>query len=194
MAEHPVITYHEGFTGRARIDETFAKAGLTPDIVMSALDADVIKAYVELGLGVGIVASMAYDPNRDQGLRMLASSHLFEENVTRIAVRKGISCAVLPIASSNCARLSSLKPSSGRPCARMPRVIHPIERGRNLLSSRDALTAAGKTVGATSVAHPRVDHRHAVDRSPRATEEGVVNLFSPPHFTPNRAVPGSIGR
>ncbi len=88
VADHPVITYHEGFTGRARIDETFAKAGLTPDIVMSALDADVIKAYVELGLGVGIVASMAYDPNRDQGLRMLASSHLFEENVTRIAVRK----------------------------------------------------------------------------------------------------------
>jgi len=89
VADHPVITYHEGFTGRARIDETFAKAGLTPDIVMSALDADVIKAYVELGLGVGIVASMAYDPSRDQGLRMLASSHLFEENVTRIAVRKG---------------------------------------------------------------------------------------------------------
>jgi LysR family cys regulon transcriptional activator len=51
VADHPVITYHEGFTGRARIDETFAKAGLTPDIVMSALDADVIKAYVELGLG-----------------------------------------------------------------------------------------------------------------------------------------------
>ncbi len=89
VAEHPVITYHEGFTGRARIDETFAKANLTPDVVMSALDADVIKAYVELGLGVGIVASMAYDPNRDQGLRMLASSHLFDENVTRIAVRKG---------------------------------------------------------------------------------------------------------
>jgi hypothetical protein len=147
MAEHPVITYHEGFTGRARIDETFAKAGLTPDIVMSALDADVIKAYVELGLGVGIVASMAYDPNRDQGLRMLASSHLFEENVTRIAVRKGISCAVLPIASSNCARLSSLKPSSGRHCARMPRVIHPIERGRNLLSSRRCSDGRWKNCG-----------------------------------------------
>ena len=89
VAEHPVITYHEGFTGRARIDETFAAAGLSPDIVMSALDADVIKAYVELGLGIGIVASMAYDPTRDQNLRMLPSSHLFGENVTRIAVRKG---------------------------------------------------------------------------------------------------------
>ena len=89
IAEYPLITYHEGFTGRARIDQAFAAASLDPDIVMSALDADVIKAYVELGLGVGIVASMAYDPNRDQGLRMLASSHLFEENVTRIAIRKG---------------------------------------------------------------------------------------------------------
>lgn len=89
VAEYPVITYHEGFTGRAKIDETFAKAGLTPDVVMSALDADVIKAYVELGLGVGIVASMAYDGHRDQGLKMLPSSHLFEENVTRIAVRRG---------------------------------------------------------------------------------------------------------
>lgn len=89
IAEHPVITYHEGFTGRAKIDETFAKAGLTPDVVMSALDADVIKAYVELGLGIGIVASMAYDPARDKGLNMLPSSHLFEENITRIAVRRG---------------------------------------------------------------------------------------------------------
>lgn len=89
ITEHPVITYHEGFTGRAKIDETFAKAGLTPDVVMSALDADVIKAYVELGLGIGIVASMAYDPARDKGLNMLSSSHLFEENITRIAVRRG---------------------------------------------------------------------------------------------------------
>jgi len=89
IAEHPLITYHEGFTGRAKIDETFSDAGLAPDIVMSALDADVIKAYVELGLGIGIVASMAYDPARDQNLRMLPSSHLFGENLTRIAVRKG---------------------------------------------------------------------------------------------------------
>jgi len=89
IAEHPVITYHEGFTGRARIDKTFAKAGLAPDIVMSALDADVIKTYVELGLGIGIVASMAFDPARDASLRQLDSAHLFEANTTRIAVRKG---------------------------------------------------------------------------------------------------------
>ncbi len=89
IAEYPLITYHEGFTGRARIDRTFAAAGLAPDIVMSALDADVIKTYVELGLGVGILASMAFNPARDPGLRRLDSAHLFPENVTRIAVRRG---------------------------------------------------------------------------------------------------------
>ncbi|MEN9428182.1 MAG: cys regulon transcriptional regulator Cbl, partial [Pseudomonadota bacterium] len=68
---------------------TFADAGLAPDIVMSALDADVIKAYVELGLGIGIVASMAFDPERDRNLSMLPSDHLFGENLARIAVRKG---------------------------------------------------------------------------------------------------------
>ncbi len=89
IAEHPVVTYHEGFTGRARIDLAFAKAGLSPDIVMSALDADVIKTYVELGLGVGILASMAYRPERDLQLSRLDSAHLFETNTTRIAVRRG---------------------------------------------------------------------------------------------------------
>ncbi len=89
LAEYPIITYHEGFTGRAAIDRTFARAGLAPDIVMSALDADVIKTYVELGLGVGIVASMAYHPTRDAPLVLLESAHLFERNTTRIAVRRG---------------------------------------------------------------------------------------------------------
>jgi len=88
LVEHPLITYHEGFTGRGRIDETFASAGLVPDIVMSALDADVIKTYVQLGLGVGIIASMAFEP-RDQGLRLLAADHLFRANTTRIALRRG---------------------------------------------------------------------------------------------------------
>lgn len=89
VAEYPIITYHEGFTGRARIDKAFADAGVAPDVVMSALDADVIKTYVELGLGVGIVAAMAFQPERDAGLRLLESAHLFEANTTRIAVRKG---------------------------------------------------------------------------------------------------------
>jgi LysR family cys regulon transcriptional activator len=89
LAEYPLITYHEGFTGRGRIDRAFADAGLTPDIVMSALDADVIKTYVELGLGVGIVASMAYHPRKDEGLTLLDGADIFPTNTTRIAVRRG---------------------------------------------------------------------------------------------------------
>lgn len=89
VAEHPIITYHEGFTGRTRIDKAFAEAGMVADVVMSALDADVIKTYVELGLGVGIMASVAFNPLRDSHLQMLDAQHLFPENVTNIAVRKG---------------------------------------------------------------------------------------------------------
>lgn len=89
VTEYPIITYHEGITGRTYVDRAFAAAGVTPDIVMSALDADVIKTYVELGMGVGIVASMAFDPAKDGGLKQLDSRHLFPQNVARIAVRRG---------------------------------------------------------------------------------------------------------
>jgi len=89
LADYPLITYHEGFTGRSRIDRAFADTGLTPDIVMSALDADVIKTYVELGLGVGIVASMAWHPKKDEGLALLDGAGIFPANTTRIAVRRG---------------------------------------------------------------------------------------------------------
>jgi LysR family cys regulon transcriptional activator len=89
IAECPIITYHEGITGRAHIDQTFSEVGLAPDIVMSALDADVIKAYVGLGLGIGIVASIAFDAARDTNLRLLDTAHLFEENTTRIALHRG---------------------------------------------------------------------------------------------------------
>ncbi|MBX9682499.1 MAG: CysB family HTH-type transcriptional regulator [Hyphomicrobium sp.] len=89
IAEFPIITYHQGFTGRGRIDEAFAKAKLEPDVVMAALDADVIKAYVELDLGIGVIASMAFDPERDSGLRLLDASKLFAVNTSKIAVRRG---------------------------------------------------------------------------------------------------------
>jgi LysR family cys regulon transcriptional activator len=89
LAEWPIITYHEGFTGRGNIDRAFTRAGLAPDIVMSAMDADVLKAYVELGLGVGIIAAMAFNPKRDVGLRLVDSSHLFDANTALIAVRRG---------------------------------------------------------------------------------------------------------
>ena len=89
IAEWPIITYHEGFTGRGNIDQTFAKAGLAPDIVMSAMDTDVLKAYVELGLGVGIIAAMAFDPKRDAALKLIDAANLFEANTSLIAVRRG---------------------------------------------------------------------------------------------------------
>jgi LysR family cys regulon transcriptional activator len=89
VAEFPIVTYSSGYTGRARIDATFAAAGLAPDIVMSALDADVIKTYVELGLGIGVIASIAYVPGRENNLKLLDTGLLFPLNTTRIAVRRG---------------------------------------------------------------------------------------------------------
>lgn len=89
IAEYPIITYHEGFTGRARVEQVFHEAGLSPDIIMSALDADVIKSYVELELGIGIIASVAFSADRDTSLRLLDGSHLFLQNETKLAVRKG---------------------------------------------------------------------------------------------------------
>ncbi|HEX2840071.1 CysB family HTH-type transcriptional regulator [Hyphomicrobium sp.] len=89
IADHPIITYDEGLTGRARIDQAFERAGLVPDIAMSALDADVIKAYVELGLGVGIIAAMAFDAKRDHALSLLTCSHLFDPSTSSLAVRRG---------------------------------------------------------------------------------------------------------
>jgi LysR family cys regulon transcriptional activator len=89
LAEFPLITYHTGFTGRSHLDEAFQKAGLEPDVVLTALDADVIKSYVELGLGLGVVASIAFNPERDHGLKFIPAGHLFGESTTRIAVRRG---------------------------------------------------------------------------------------------------------
>jgi LysR family transcriptional regulator, cys regulon transcriptional activator len=89
IAEWPIITYDEGLTGRTRIDDAFARAGIVPDIAISALDADVIKAYVELGLGVGIMAEMGFDAERDTKLRRLDSTHLFGSNTSSLGVRRG---------------------------------------------------------------------------------------------------------
>jgi LysR family cys regulon transcriptional activator len=90
IAKYPLITYHEGFTGRSHIDAAFAKAGQTMDIVLSAIDADVIKTYVEVGLGIGIIAPMAFNPQKDSGLILLPAEHLFDSNTTRLAVHRGV--------------------------------------------------------------------------------------------------------
>jgi len=88
MASFPIITYDFAFTGRSRMNQAFTDKGLTPNVVLTAIDADVIKTYVELGLGIGIVAMMAYDPKRDTHLRAMDASHLFEPSTTRIGIRK----------------------------------------------------------------------------------------------------------
>ena len=89
LARYPIVTYDPAFAGRSRIDEAFRAQGLAPDIVLSAVDSDVIKTYVELGLGIGIIAVVAFDENRDRLLRAIEVGHLFGTMTTRIAVRRG---------------------------------------------------------------------------------------------------------
>ncbi len=89
LARWPLITYDSSFTGGSRVSRAFARQKLEPNIVLTALDADVIKTYVSLGLGLGIIASLAVDPQRDVGLVAVDASHLFESNTTRIALRRG---------------------------------------------------------------------------------------------------------
>jgi len=89
VASHPIVTYVFGFTGRSKLDEAFVEQGLVPKVVFTAADADVIKTYVRLGLGIGIVAGMAYDEDTDKDLVALDASHLFASSVTRIGCRRG---------------------------------------------------------------------------------------------------------
>jgi LysR family transcriptional regulator, cys regulon transcriptional activator len=89
LANYPIVTYVFGFTGRSQLDQAFNAAGFTPKVVFTATDADVIKTYVRLGLGVGIVASMAYDADLDSNLTALEASHLFEPSTTKIGFRRG---------------------------------------------------------------------------------------------------------
>ena len=88
IVKYPIITYDFAFTGRSKINQAFEARGLVPNVVLTALDADVIKTYVELGLGIGIVAQMAFDPNRDKHLLSIDAGHLFESSTTRIGIRR----------------------------------------------------------------------------------------------------------
>lgn len=88
IAKYPIITYDFAFTGRSKINQAFEAKGLTPNVVLTAIDADVIKTYVELGLGIGIVAQMAFDSKRDKHLRSIDASHLFEPSTTRIGISR----------------------------------------------------------------------------------------------------------
>ena len=89
VAKHPIVTYVFGFTGRSKLDEAFMVRGLVPRIVFTAADADVIKTYVRLGLGVGIIAKMAYDEELDKDLVALDASKLFQPSITKIGFRRG---------------------------------------------------------------------------------------------------------
>ena len=88
IAQYPIITYDFAFSGRGKINDAFEKAGIEPNIALTAIDADVIKTYVELGLGIGILAEIAFVPERDRHLRMIEAKHLFKPNTTRIAIRR----------------------------------------------------------------------------------------------------------
>lgn len=90
IATFPLITYDFAFAGRSKINDAFSARGLQPNVIMTAIDSDVIKTYVELGLGIGLLAAMAFDDARDSKLRMIDAGHLFEPSTTRIGIRRGM--------------------------------------------------------------------------------------------------------
>jgi LysR family cys regulon transcriptional activator len=89
LAAHPIVTYVFGFSGPSSLMEIFAKEGLVPDVALTARDADVIKTYVRLGLGIGILACLAIDPKEDADLVQIDTSHLFPAHTTWIGFRRG---------------------------------------------------------------------------------------------------------
>jgi len=89
IAAYPIVTYDPTFAGRNAIDRAFQARGLQPEVALSALDSDVIKSYVSLGLGVGIISSRAYREGKEEGLVALDCSHLLPEQTTRLAYKRG---------------------------------------------------------------------------------------------------------
>jgi DNA-binding transcriptional LysR family regulator len=89
IAKYPIVTYDPTFAGRSAIDRAFANRRISPDVVLSALDSDVIKSYVSLGMGVGIISEKAFRRGKDEGLVALDSAHLFPTQTTRIAFKRG---------------------------------------------------------------------------------------------------------
>ena len=89
LSQYPLVTYHPSFTGRQKIDQAFTKHNLNPNIALEAIDSDVIKTYVRIGMGIGIIAEMAVLPQMDADLVFQNAAHLFGKNVARVAFRKG---------------------------------------------------------------------------------------------------------
>ncbi|MEY4684541.1 MAG: hypothetical protein RLZ25_1000 [Pseudomonadota bacterium] len=88
IARFPIVTYTSGFTGRSKLDQAFESAGIRPQLALTAVDADVIKTYVRLGLGIGVIARMASDAKVDVDLLALDASHLFAPSTTKILIRR----------------------------------------------------------------------------------------------------------
>jgi LysR family transcriptional regulator, cys regulon transcriptional activator len=88
LAAYPIVTYDFAFANRSLVEKAFESRGLRANVVLTALDSDVIKTYVELGLGVGVLAKMAFDPQRDRSLRAIDASHLFESSTTRLGIKR----------------------------------------------------------------------------------------------------------
>jgi LysR family transcriptional regulator, cys regulon transcriptional activator len=88
IARYPIITYDFAFTGRSKINKAFAAESLSPTVALTAIDTDVIKTYVRLGLGIGIIATMAFEPEHDAGLQIIDASHLFEPSTTKVGIRR----------------------------------------------------------------------------------------------------------
>ena len=107
LARYPLITYSPEFTGRSHIDQAFAAKGLKMDVVLTAIDADVIKTYAELGMGVGIIAAMAYDPKRDAKLQAIDAGQIFHNNTTRVAIKRAAYLRRYTMRSSRCSRPTS---------------------------------------------------------------------------------------
>ncbi len=89
VAKYPIVTYDFAYANRSVVNRAFELRGLAPQVVLTAFDADVIKTYVELGLGVGIMAAMAFDAKRDRQLRSIDASHLFPSSTTRLGIKRG---------------------------------------------------------------------------------------------------------
>ncbi|MGB3836632.1 CysB family HTH-type transcriptional regulator [Castellaniella sp.] len=90
LAQYPIVTYDRAFSGRRAIDAAFEEAGIVPDIVLEAIDADVVKTYADIGLGIGIIAGMAFDPRRDKSLVGMPAGHLFGQHTTSVAIKRGV--------------------------------------------------------------------------------------------------------
>ena len=88
LSQYPIVTFGAEFSGGWVIEEAFARAGLKPNVVLSAVDADVTKAYVERGLGIAVLATVAFDSAKDKNLRIVSASHLFQSSLLNVSIRK----------------------------------------------------------------------------------------------------------